>query len=344
MTASVFLERGIKVYLYRKLVATPHVPFCLDRHGCAAGVMVTASHNPKEDNGYKVYWSNGAQIVPPHDAGIARCIDTNLAPWTTHGNAQELLEQRQELLAGGAGDGAGGESKATDALLIDPEADATLDAYFAKVASSLCRFHDRNAASELKIVYTAMHGVGFPYTSRTLAEFGFANVFPVDSQCQPDPTFPTVTFPNPEEKGALAEAQRVGDACGAHLVLANDPDADRLAVAEKNGGEAGWRVFGGDEIGILLAWWQWEMYQHECKAAGKEVRPEKVAMVSSTVSSEMLRAFAKQRECAGRCGVCRAEFVYGGAVVRWCGGAVVRVQGCGKCVCMFMWLCGCIVL
>ena len=282
LAAEVLVRRGFRVVLLPGFVHTPLVPYAVQTKGCKAGVMVTASHNPKEDDGYKVYWDNGAQIIPPHDAGIAKCIDANLAPWESYAcfaSASALLSAHASLA-----------EDCTDALSAG---------YFGAMEAELCRHKARNEQSELKVVYTAMHGVGAPWFAKAFAAFGLPAPIPVAEQQAPDPTFPTVTFPNPEEgAGALELAFATAEKHGASLVLANDPDADRLAVAERVDstvtGAAGWRVLTGNEIGILLADWEWSQYKERRDGTNgkKRAKPKPAAMLSSAVSSHMLKALA----------------------------------------------------
>lgn len=262
LSANVFLSLGVKVYLFRDICCTPFVPFTVRTRRCVAGVMVTASHNPKQDNGYKVYWSNGAQIISPHDAGIAKCIEDNLDPlssaWETQPGALDLLDEIQsEYLA---------------SLL------------------SLSTQQEAAAASETKFTYTAMHGVGTRFTTKALEAFGVRkeNIVLVAEQVEPDPEFPTVAFPNPEEgKSALNLAMATADRANSRVILANDPDADRLAVAEKQR-DGAWRVFTGNHIGALFGWWALECYRR----GGGDL--SKAAMVSSAVSSMILRSIASK--------------------------------------------------
>jgi phosphoglucomutase / phosphopentomutase len=216
--AAVLLSQGHRVYLFGVLAMTPIVPFTVSTLKCAAGVMVTASHNPKQDNGYKVYWSNGAQIVPPHDAGIAQAIAQNLKPWT---------------LANANGRVGAYECDRKSALISDPTADMT--ARYMSESAKRYSWFAANSAAKLKVAYTAMHGVGHAWIRQAFSAFGLHPFVPVTKQVEPDPEFPTVAFPNPEEgKGALALSIATADANGCPLIIANDPDADRLAVAEKD--------------------------------------------------------------------------------------------------------------
>ncbi|RKO87501.1 hypothetical protein BDK51DRAFT_33316, partial [Blyttiomyces helicus] len=202
LTAAAFLHENIKVYYYERLVHTPLVPFGVTQLGAAAGIMITASHNPKEDNGYKVYWSNGSQIIPPHDKGIAEKIEQNLVPWTWDNTLVK-----------------------TSPLCTDP-AESMIAAYFGSVAT-LSVSKATNDAPDFPICYTAMHGVGYIYAKKSAEVFGLAPLVPTPEQVEPDPEFPTVKFPNPEEgKGALALAMKAADASGARVILANDPDEE----------------------------------------------------------------------------------------------------------------------
>lgn len=264
VAAAVCVSKGIKVYLFGKMVATPMVPFGVKFKGCAAGMMVTASHNPKDDNGYKMYGSNGAQLCEPHDQAIADLILTNLKPWADYGTLANTVR---------------------DSALCVEDLDGISAAYYKEMGETLCYHKADNAAAKLKIVYTAMHGVGAPFCERSFATFGHNAFFPVEEQNKPDPAFPTVAYPNPEEgKGALQLSFETAARVGSPLVLANDPDADRLAVAEQKA-DGTWRMFSGNEIGMLLAHWLFT------KAS---LPPAKLAVVASTVSSKMTRALAQK--------------------------------------------------
>jgi len=267
VAAAVCVHKGVKVYLYATIVATPMVPFCVKYKGCAAGMMVTASHNPKADNGYKMYGANGAQLCEPHDVAIAELILENLQPWADYGKAAESVR--------------------ASPLCVDNLAEMK-EAYFKEMADTLCFHRKDNGGSDLKIVYTAMHGVGTPFTTKAFEMFGHKPLVMVPEQNSPDPTFPTVAYPNPEEgKGALELSFKAATAAGSPLVLANDPDADRLAVAELQA-DGQWRMFSGNEIGMLLAHWLFTKAKEGGAAA------DKLAVVASTVSSKMTRALAQK--------------------------------------------------
>ncbi|PCH38295.1 phosphoglucomutase 1 [Wolfiporia cocos MD-104 SS10] len=260
LTAAAFVANGVKVYLLNGLVHTPLVPFSVKRLDAACGVMITASHNPKDDNGYKVYWENAVQIIAPHDKGISNAIKANLEPKTWD-------------IA----------STTSSPLCID-RTEEMREAYF-DYLSSLCLRRSHNGEASLKFVNTSMHGVSHPFMVKAFDIFGFPAFVPVREQQQPDPDFPTVKFPNPEEKGALDLALRTAGECGADYVLAQDPDADRFSAAER-GPDGQWIPFTGDQLGILFASTTLERY----KATGKPLH--KLAMVASTVSSRMIEAMA----------------------------------------------------
>ncbi|NQV05666.1 phospho-sugar mutase [bacterium] len=225
-TVGVLAAAGIPVRYFAGLAPTPLVAYAARTMDASAAVVVTASHNPPQDNGYKVYDANAAQIVPPVDGMIAAAIDLS-------GPASEI--PRADVAAAGV-----------DA---EPIGESMEDEYIAEVIGRLPRIavdHD------LRIVYTPMHGVGRDLFVKTLAAAGFAGVYPVPEQAAPDGRFPTVAFPNPEEPGALDLALSLAAELDADLVLANDPDADRLAVSVPDGA-GGWLALTGNQIGILLA-------------------------------------------------------------------------------------------
>jgi len=273
LAAAAFVAKGIKVWWLERIVHTPLVPFAVRKLNAAAGIMITASHNPAQDNGYKVYWSNGCQIIPPHDTGIAAAIAGNQEPpsWDI-----EMVKRGHKLL-----------EHTLDRLEND---------YFATV-KHLVQFDSSEPVPYF--VYTPMHGVGLHYMLEALKQVlsqpphdsppHLKYISPctvVAEQADPDPDFPTVQFPNPEETGALALAIRTADTHSITLILATDPDADRLAVAEKLPNGA-WHQFTGNQLGVLLA----SSVLESPKWVGGEDR-KKLAMLCSTVSTGMLRQIA----------------------------------------------------
>ncbi|WP_407078308.1 phospho-sugar mutase [Streptomyces sp. NPDC005435] len=218
-TAAVITGAGLRAAVLPRPLPTPVLAYAIRHLGAAAGVEVTASHNPPRDNGYKVYLGDGSQIVPPADAEIAAEIDAVAA------------------LAGVPRPESGWEILG----------DEVLDAYLARTDAVLAKDSARTA----RTVYTAMHGVGKDVLLAAFARAGFPEPVLVAEQAEPDPDFPTVAFPNPEEPGAMDLAFAAARATDPDLVIANDPDADRCAVAVRDG--AGWRMLRGDEVGALLA-------------------------------------------------------------------------------------------
>lgn len=249
----VFMQAGMECILFDGYVPTPLVAFATTYFGAAVGIMVTASHNPKKDAGYKVYWNDGCQIRPPLDKGIAAAIelDENLQPWT---NYSEIIVKRQM------------EHKNEENCfgLTNPvETKQAADSYFGAILKSGLVHEQKNINLEdnswiqPRIAYSAMHGVGHTWAVRSFQTFGLQAFKSVPQQENPDYNFPTVPFPNPEEKGALDIAMKFAEENDCNIVLANDPDADRLAVAEKSSQSGHWKVFTGDQIGIMLGHWIW---------------------------------------------------------------------------------------
>ena len=242
-TAEVMTGAGLKAYVLPRPLPTPLLAFAIRELGCVAGVMVTASHNPPQDNGYKVYLGDGSQIVPPADAEIAaRIAAVGAVSDVPRGDAgttrrEDIVDRYLDTVAGLAADG----------------------------------------PRDLDIVYTPLHGVGGTSVAQVLETAGFAAPRIVAEQEQPDPDFPTVSFPNPEEPGAMDLAMALAEKSGADLVVANDPDADRCAAAVP--GPHGWRMLRGDEVGALLA--------SHLLASGKEG-----TYATSIVSSSLLGRMA----------------------------------------------------
>lgn len=226
--ASILAGHGIPAWVFPDFAPTPLTSFAVTHLGAAAGIMITASHNPPEYNGYKVYWENGAQIVPPHDRGISEAIDRV--------GAIAEIPRREEKEARGAG-------------LWRDIASETIEAYLASIARHSITSDGKD---RMEIVYTPLHGVGGRLAAEALRRHGFERVHCVAEQFDPDPDFPTVRFPNPEEDGAMDLAMTLAEETSANLVLANDPDADRLAVAVADP-RGGYRLLSGNEIGLLLA-------------------------------------------------------------------------------------------
>jgi phosphomannomutase len=218
-TAAVMAGAGITAMVLPEALPTPVLAFAIRELGCDAGVMVTASHNPPDDNGYKVYLGDGSQIVPPADAEIAACI-------AAVGSMASIAASEDFVTLDGA----------------------VLDSYVARAVSLL-----GDGPREVSSVYTAMHGVGGQVFMRAAAGAGFPPPVKVAAQFDPDGRFPTVNFPNPEEPGAMDLALATARAHGADVIIANDPDADRCAAGIRAGED--YRMLTGDEVGALLGWW-----------------------------------------------------------------------------------------
>uniref|UniRef100_A0A1I7ZZH6 Phosphoglucomutase-2 n=1 Tax=Steinernema glaseri TaxID=37863 RepID=A0A1I7ZZH6_9BILA len=267
LAANVFMHNGIKVFLFSEVAPTPVVSYATIKLKCDAGLMVTASHNPKEDNGYKAYWSNGAQIIGPHDTEICRIAQEEPEPRAEYWDLAEF--EKNPLLH---------------------SADVVIDDYFAD-EQSLCFCKELNAGCPIKFTYSAFHGIGLLYAQRMLKQFGFRDdhVVIVKEQALPDPTFPTVPFPNPEEGFKVLKLSiETADANGSTVILANDPDADRIQMAEKDAKTGEWRVFTGNEMGALLTWWVWKNWRE----ANPEADASEVFMLNSAVSSQIVGTVA----------------------------------------------------
>jgi phosphomannomutase len=266
--AAVLAGLSIPVHLFADPVPTPLLSFATPQLGAAAGVAVTASHNPPADNGYKVYLASGAQIIPPADAAIASVIAK--AP---HLGAMVRLTAAEA---------------AAVALrrLVDVCDPAVESAYL----DGLGRGRVHQDDEPLRIAYTAMHGVGHRLAIRALARAGFDGVAVVPSQADPDGAFRTVPFPNPEEPGAMDRALAVAAENGADLVIANDPDADRLAAAVADT-DGGYRMLSGNDLGVLLA----DDLMEHAESGGRQK-----LVVTTVVSSSLLSRMARDRGVAYR--------------------------------------------
>ena len=260
VTAQVMAANGIRCYLFEDLRPTPELSFAVRHLHCQAGVMVTASHNPKEYNGYKVYWDDGGQIVPPHDKAIIAEVNavTTLSQIRWEGNPDKIQ-------------------------IIGKEVD---DVYLAKILALSVNPEAIHRHHNLSIVYTPLHGTGITMVPKALEMYGFTNVTVLESQRTPDGNFPTVASPNPEEKSAMELAIRKADEIGADLVLATDPDADRVGIAVRNDhGEM--ELFNGNMTGSLLVYHLLSQWQKNGRLTGKEFT------VKTIVTTELIRAISE---------------------------------------------------
>lgn len=262
-TASVLTSLGIRVFLTHEVAATPIVAFGVNHFNAAAAVVVTASHNPPEYNGFKVYWENGAQIIPPHDSGIAAEIDI-------------AATKPISLLS-----------------LSDAEAQGLLhwlkDDYYQTYretmnANPLLANHTKPEG--IAIAYTAMHGVGANMAETLLADAGFTQVYSVAAQREPDGTFPTVNFPNPEEAGAMDMVVALAKQHNAELACANDPDADRFAVAVRKA-DGNYQMLTGDQVGSLFGHYLLSNTEYKSPWVGNTI-------VSSTLLNKIALAHGAQ--------------------------------------------------
>ena len=259
---------GIKAYVFESLRPTPELSYAVRKLHTIAGINITASHNPPEYNGYKVYWEDGAQITPPHDSGIM----DEVKAISDYAVCKKM--DKEEAIAAGLYQTIGAD--------ID-------DSYIAELKKLVVHQDAIDAVgSEIKVVYTPLHGTGNVPVRRVLKELGFEQVTVVPEQELPDGNFPKVSYPNPEDKKAFALALDLAKKVDADLVLATDPDADRLGVYAKDTKTGEYKVFTGNMSGMLIC--EYEMSQK--KALG--ILPDNGALVTTIVSSNMAQAVAKE--------------------------------------------------
>lgn len=263
ITAHVMAANGIRVYLFESLRPTPELSFAIRHLHCQGGVVCTASHNPREYNGYKAYWSDGGQLVPPHDknvmAEVSRVSSIEEVKWEGHDElitliGEELDQAYLDMVAG---------------LSVNPDA--------------IRRQHD------LKIVYTPIHGTGIVLVPRILERFGFTNLHIVQEQANPDGDFPTVVYPNPEEPEAMSLGLQQAEKLDADLLLGTDPDADRVAVGVRNH-QGRWVLLNGNQTAVLL----FNYLVGTRKARGLS-RPDDF-ICKTIVTSDLIDAFAAKEE------------------------------------------------
>jgi phosphoglucomutase len=242
-TADIFSANGFEVYLFESLRPTPELSFAIRHYKCQSGVVITASHNPREYNGYKAYWDDGGQVVAPHDTGI---ID----------EVRKITSIRDIRF----------DAKKENIKIIGKETD---DMFLAEVIRMTHNPGIIRKYSDMGIVYTPIHGSGVTLIPPVLKMFGFTNIINVPEQEVPDGNFPTVKSPNPEEPGALKLAIERARAKGAELVMASDPDADRLGIAVRNNsGE--FVLLNGNQTGAILTWYILSQYKEKNKFKGNE--------------------------------------------------------------------------
>ncbi|MFN3795277.1 MAG: phospho-sugar mutase [Chitinophagaceae bacterium] len=264
-TANVFAANGCEVYLFEALRPTPELSFAIRHLGCQAGVVCTASHNPKEYNGYKAYWNDGGQLVPPHDKNVIKEV--------------EAITSVDEVKW------SGGESRIQ---LMGKE----MDAAYIDMVKSLSVYPDVIAKQhDLKIVYTPIHGTGITLVPDVLKAFGFTNVTIVDEQATPDGNFPTVVYPNPEESEAMHIGLQKAKALDADILLGTDPDSDRVGIGVKNH-KGEWVLMNGNQTAVLAF-----AYMMEARRAKGIAQPNDM-VVSTIVTTEMINDVAKANNVA----------------------------------------------
>ena len=264
-TAGVFAANGIQVYLFEALRPTPELSYAIRRLGCKAGVVCTASHNPKEYNGYKAYWNDGGQLVPPHDKNVIREV--------------EAITSVDEV------NWTGGEANIS---LIGRDMDK---AYINMVKSLSVYPEVIQAQHDLSIVYTPIHGTGITLVPEVLSRFGFTNVHIVEAQATPDGNFPTVGYPNPEESETMAMGLAMAKSLDADILLGTDPDADRVGIGVKNH-KGEWVLMNGNQTAVLAF-----AYLIEARKAKGIAKPNDI-VISTIVTTAMINEVAKQNGVA----------------------------------------------
>lgn len=259
-TANVFAANGIKVYLFEALRPTPELSYAIRTLKCQGGVVCTASHNPKEYNGYKAYWDDGSQLVPPHDKNVIKEVDKIVSvddvKWT------------------------GGESNIT---IIGKE----MDEQYMEMVKGLSVYPEVIAKhKDLKIVYTPIHGTGITLLPQVLKKFGFDNVHIVKEQSEPDGNFPTVAYPNPEESEAMSYGLKLAEQLDADILCGTDPDADRLAIGVKDS-KGKWVLMNGNQTAVLAF-----NYLMEARKAKGVAKPNDM-VITTIVTTPMIDALAK---------------------------------------------------
>jgi phosphoglucomutase len=260
ITADVFSANDIKVYFFEALRPTPELSFAIRHFKCHSGVVLTASHNPKEYNGYKAYWNDGAQMIAPHDTNVIREV--------------EKITDLKDI-----------KFKANESL-IEKIGAVVDEAYLNKIASLSVSKEAIQRQKNLKIVFTPIHGTGITLVPQILKKFGFENVTVVEEQAKPDGNFPTVIYPNPEEAEALNLAMKKAKEIDADLVLATDPDADRVGIAVKNHKNE-WQLLNGNQTGSLLIKYMLQAWKDANKLSGKEF------VVKTIVTSDIIARIAE---------------------------------------------------
>ena len=270
IAADILAENGIRVYLYSELRPTPLLSFTVRELKCTAGIVITASHNPKEYNGYKVYWSDGGQILPPHDGGIITEVKIAMTSKDATQDSSKDVSQ----------DSFGKKGGVLEVPLYVEEK------YLELVRGLTLSEEAVKSESDISIVYTSIHGSGITLVPKTLAALGFSNVSVVEEQAVPDGNFPTVESPNPEEKSAMKMALELGEKVNAELVLGTDPDTDRVGLAVRND-QNELVLINGNQAGSLL------VYYRLLVGKEKEKLPEHPFIGKTIVTTELIARIAQ---------------------------------------------------
>jgi len=259
ITADVFSANGIKVYMFPELRPTPQLSYAIRQLGCKGGVMLTASHNPKEYSGYKAYWNDGGQLVAPHDKNIVnevlKIVDVNEIKFNGNDSLIEMLGEEM------------------DRKYVSVLKDLSIS------TEAIRRQHD------IKIVFSPIHGTGMPLVGDTLKAYGFTNVSYVEEQCTVDGNFPTVIYPNPEEHEALTMSIEKAREVGADLVMATDPDADRVGIAVRDL-SGNFELLNGNQTGSLLMHYVLKAWKDAGKLTGSQY------VVKTIVTSQLMDRIA----------------------------------------------------
>ncbi|XP_001997310.3 glucose 1,6-bisphosphate synthase [Drosophila grimshawi] len=267
LIATVLLNSRFRVYLFNRMVPTPFISFSVLHLKCLAGIEVTASHSAKIENGFKVFWSNGAHVLIPHDKKLQTAMLNNMEPLNSSWDLSILDDHP---------------------LFHDPYREV-YPAYFEQMKRLLpSTYLETNECSQLRFAYSPLHGVGFPYIREAFYQARLKPLIVVPQQKEPDPDFPTVKKPSPLENGSIDLAIKKAEEEHCTIVLINDPDVDRLAVAELDP-RGRWKKFNGDELGALLGWWALESYK--IRVAKPVV--SNCVMIGSIGSSQILAAMAR---------------------------------------------------
>lgn len=256
----IFTANGIKVYFFTELRPTPELSFAIRHFGCQSGVVITASHNPKEYNGYKAYWNDGAQVLTPHDKNIIDEV-----------NAIESIE---DIKFEG------------NSALVENVLESIDDAYYKAIENVIVSKEAIQKQHDINIVYTPIHGTGITSVPQTLKKLGFTNVNVVEEQAEPNGNFPTVVYPNPEEREAMSKALAIGEKTNADLIMATDPDSDRVGIGIKdNHGE--YVLMNGNQTGAMIFFYILSAWKEQNLFKGNEY------IVSTIVTTDLNERIAE---------------------------------------------------